>query len=139
MMIGLPCSGKTTLARQIAGENNALLLSTDAWHLRLYGNDLGQECHMANHRKIESLLWEVAERVLALGCDVILDFGFWMRQQRDLYKSKAEAVGAECVYHYLNVPMEELRRRIRERNINPPEGSFPIPLEMMDMYISFIL
>ncbi|MBV9304506.1 MAG: AAA family ATPase, partial [Acidobacteriaceae bacterium] len=27
LMIGLPCSGKTTYARQLAGETNALLLT----------------------------------------------------------------------------------------------------------------
>ena len=136
LMIGLPCSGKTTLARRIAAETGAFLFSTDAWHLRLYGDDLGQDGHMVNHRKIEALLWEVAAHALSAGCDVILDFGFWTREQRDLYRRRAEALGAVCVPHYLNVPMEELRRRIRERNADPPEDAFVIPLEMMDLYIS---
>jgi len=57
LMCGLPCSGKTTLARQIADDSNAFLLTTDAWHLRLFGDDLGQECHMVNLRKIKALLW----------------------------------------------------------------------------------
>ncbi|MCL2545225.1 MAG: ATP-binding protein [Clostridia bacterium] len=136
LMSGLPCSGKTTLAHKLAHETNALVLSTDAWHLKLFGNDLGQECHMPNHRKVEALLWEVAERVLALGCNVILDFGFWRREDRDAYRQKAEALGVPCRLHYMDVPHAELRRRIQERNVNPPEGVFPIPVEMMELYLS---
>ena len=136
MMSGLPCSGKTTLAHQLAAETNALVLSTDAWHLQLFGNDLGQECHMPNHRKVEALLWEVAERVLALGCNVILDFGFWRREDRDAYRQKAEALGVPCALHYMDVPHAELCRRLLERNANPPEGVFSIPVEMMELYLS---
>ena len=135
-MSGLPCSGKTTLARKLADQENALLLTTDAWHLRLYGDDLGRECHMPNHWKVEALLWEVAERVLALGCNVILDFGFWRREDRDAYRRKAEALGVRCKLHYMDVPHDELRRRLRERNANPPDGVFAIPVEMMELYLS---
>ncbi|MCL2812386.1 MAG: ATP-binding protein [Clostridia bacterium] len=136
MMSGLPCSGKTTLAHQLAAETNALVLTTDAWHLRLFGNDLGQECHMPNHRKVEALLWEVAERVLALGNNVVLDFGFWHREDRDNYRQKAQALGVPYKLHYMDVPHAELRRRLLERNANPPEGVFLIPVEMMELYLS---
>ena len=136
LMSGLPCSGKTTLARRLADEENALVLTTDAWHLKLFGNDLGQACHMPNHRKVEALLWEVAERVLALGCNVILDFGFWRREDRDAYRRKAEALGVRCRLQYVDAPREELRRRLLERNANPPEGVFDIPVEMMELYLS---
>jgi predicted kinase len=43
LMIGLPCSGKKTYARQLAGETNALLLTLDVWHLKLFGHDVGHE------------------------------------------------------------------------------------------------
>ena len=136
LMSGLPCSGKTTLAHRLADEENALVLTTDAWHLKLFGNDLGRACHMPNHRKVEALLWEVAEGVLALGCNVILDFGFWRREDRDAYRRKAEALGVQCKLRYVDAPHEELRRRLLERNANPPEGVFAIPVEMMELYLS---
>jgi Predicted kinase len=33
LMVGLPCSGKTTLARQLEHKYSALRLTTDEWHI----------------------------------------------------------------------------------------------------------
>lgn len=41
LTVGLPCSGKTTFARQLAQEINALLLTQDVWHVKLFGNEIG--------------------------------------------------------------------------------------------------
>ena len=100
LMVGLPCSGKTTLARQLEAEHSALRLTTDEWHIRLFGHDYDEGMsssdeaeHDARHDSVESLMWDVASRVLTLGVDVILDFGCWVRSQRDEYRAKAEALG----------------------------------------------
>ncbi len=78
-MVGLPCSGKTTLARQLEIERSALRLTPDEWQLALFGQDAQAPEHDARHGQIEALLWQVASRALALGTNVILDFGFWAR------------------------------------------------------------
>jgi hypothetical protein len=75
LMIGLPCSGKTTYARQLAGETNALLLTLDVWHLKLFGDDSGQEHHDERHERVEKIMWDVAKHVLQMGGNVILDYG----------------------------------------------------------------
>src|SRR6266436_4761003 len=72
LMIGLPCSGKTTYARQLARETNALLLTLDVWHLKLFGDYVGQEHHDERHVRIEKIMWDVAKHVLELGGDLIL-------------------------------------------------------------------
>jgi hypothetical protein len=73
LMFGLPCSGKTTLAHQRERERAALRLTPDEWHLRLFGQDVEEPEHDARHNLIETLLWDVAARALALGTNVILD------------------------------------------------------------------
>lgn len=75
LMVGLPCSGKTTLAKNLEKEFRALRLTPDEWHLRLYGDDLSEEGHDKRHDTIEDLMWEVAASVLGAGVPVILDFG----------------------------------------------------------------
>ena len=66
LMVGLPCSGKTTLARTLEQEHSALRLTPDEWQLRLFGQDAADPQHDARHSLIEALQWEVAERALAL-------------------------------------------------------------------------
>src|SRR5690242_19062107 len=36
LIVGLPCSGKTTLARQLERQYSALRLTPDEWHIRLF-------------------------------------------------------------------------------------------------------
>ena len=83
-------------------------------------------------------MWDVAKRVLELGCDVILDFGCWARSERDDFRRRAQQVGAQFQIHYMEASREELMRRLRERNRRAPEGVFVIPeadmLRYMDIF-----
>ena len=136
VMVGLPCSGKTTYARQLAREVNALLLTLDVWHLTLFGDDVGHAKHDERHARIEQLMWDVAKHVLALGGDVVLDFGCWARVERAEYRRRAKEVGASFQLHYMDVPYAELYRRLAIRNRTPTEGVFVIPETEMDRYIA---
>jgi predicted kinase len=134
-MVGLPCSGKTTRAKELERELGALRLTGDHWHLRLFGDDLGEDydTHNKRHQAIESIIWGVAARALELGVDVIHDFGCWAREERDAYKAKARALGADCVVHYMDTPQDELFRRLAARN-GSDETAFHIPVETMREY-----
>ncbi len=119
LMVGLPCSGKTTYARQLAREVNALLLTVDVWHLTLFGDDVGHESHDERHERLEKIMWDIAKHVLGMGGDVILDFGFWARVERDDFRNRAEGLGANLNVHYMDVPYSELYRRLAIRNRTP--------------------
>ncbi|MCL2531531.1 MAG: ATP-binding protein [Oscillospiraceae bacterium] len=136
LMVGLPCSGKTTYARQLAQETNALLLTRDTWHLKLFGDDVGDEQHHERHNLLEALLWDIAEHVLKIGGDVILDFGCWKRAERDAYKARANELGVNFKLHYMDVPVAELHRRLELRNRNPDNDTFFIPTTELDKVIA---
>jgi hypothetical protein len=139
LMIGLPCSGKTTYARQLAAETNALLLTLDVWHLKLFGDDSGEEHrdeHNERHERVEKIMWDVAKHVLEMGGDVILDYGCWARVERDDYRNRAKELGADFKLHYRDVLYSELYRRLEERNRNRPEDVFEISKAEMDRYIT---
>ena len=136
LMVGLPCAGKTTRALTLEREHSAIRLTLDEWHLRLFGQDAEDPQHDARHRVIESLLWGVASRALALGTNVILDFGFWAREEREDYRSRAKQLGASSEVHFLDVPHDELLRRLAQRNTQPSQFSFRIPEEMMKPWIA---
>jgi predicted kinase len=136
-MVGLPCSGKSTLARQLERELPALRLTTDEWHIRLFGQDANDPEHDTRHLAIEDMLWGIARRGLELGLNVILDFGFWARVEREDYRSRAKQLGARSEIHYLDVPEGELLRRLEERNSQPAGHSFIISPEAMRPWMAF--
>ena len=137
LMVGLPCSGKTTLAQKLEHELPALRLTPDEWQIRLFGQDAEEPEHDARHSLIEALLWNIASRALELGTNAILDFGFWAREEREDYRSRAKHLGATSEVHYLDVSEDELLRRLEERNSRPPQESFLISEEAMKPWIAF--
>ena len=127
LVCGLPCAGKTTLARQLEQEYSALRLTPDEWHTRLFGQDVEEDEHDARHNLIESMLWDIAARVLTLGANVILDFGFWAQSEREDYRSRAAGLGASSEIHFLDVPKGVLHERLATRNAQLNQGAAFIP------------
>lgn len=125
------------LARKLERELPALRLTPDEWHIRLFGQDAEEPEHNARHSQIEAMLWNIASRVLELGTNVILDFGFWAREEREDYRSRAKQLGASSEVHYLDVSEDELLRRLEERNSRPAQESFLISEKAMKPWIAF--
>ena len=136
-MVGLPCSGKTTLAQKLESEKAALRLTPDEWQVRLFGQDAEEPEHDARHTLIEIMLWNIASRALVLGTNVILDFGFWAREEREDFRLRAKQLGASSEVHFLDVTEDELMRRLEVRNSQLSQTSFYIPEEMMKSWIAF--
>ena len=134
-MVGLPCSGKSTRARALGEEFNALVLTPDLWQLKLFGDDVGDPAHDARHTAVEEIMWDVAERVLAMGGDVVLDFGFWSREERDDFRARARRLGVGFRLHFMDVPVPELFARMEARNRVRDGRTYFIPREEMEKYI----
>ena len=116
LMVGLPGVGKTTLALQLARELPALRLSADDLQLALFGDDMAHPDHNARHDAIEAALWPIAVQALQAGADVILDFGFWSRTERDDLRARAAALGHASRLHLPDDPgPAERLARIRRR------------------------
>ncbi len=77
LIVGRPGAGKTTRAKELAAEHGALRLSPDAWMIPLFGeSDAGGKRDV-----LEGLLISLALEAVKLGTSVILDFGFWGRDE----------------------------------------------------------
>ncbi|MBV9929225.1 MAG: ATP-binding protein [Acidobacteria bacterium] len=134
LMCGLPGSGKTTLARRLERERDALRLTPDEWIARLFGQSLTPPALDWCRDPVESVQWDLAERALRLGVNVILDFGFWSRAEREEFRARAAALGAGSELHFLDVPRGELSARLAARNAEPPPGTFNVSETQLDAW-----
>ena len=119
LMVGLPGAGKTTRAKELERETGAIRFTPDEWHLFLFGDDFHDSrehaLHDQRHDRVEELMWGLGKRLLAQGVSVILDYGFWAREQREEKRREAQALGAEFAICYVHAPLEELWRRLEAR------------------------
>ncbi len=120
-MIGLPGAGKTTRARELEA-SGAVRLSPDDWMLPLFGDmDAARERDV-----VEGQLITLASRLLVLGISVVLDFGFWSREERGAMRALGGALGCNVELVYLPIDDEEQRRRLLGRSdaTAPPAFTF---------------
>jgi predicted kinase len=121
IVCGLPGSGKTTHAKQVEQTLPAIRFCPDEW-MEALGIGLwdGQV-----RERIENLQWKLAQEILALGHNVVIEWGTWGRSERDALRCGARARGAAVELHFIDAPVEVLFDRIRRRNRESP----PITLE----------
>lgn len=110
LMVGVPGTGKTTLARRLEAEG-ALRLTKDEWVKALYGAANPEQASDV----IEGRLLEIGLRAVELGVDVVVDFGLWSREERAALRQAAADRGARAVVHHLAVDPAEQRRRLDRR------------------------
>jgi predicted kinase len=112
LICGLPASGKSTLARQLAPKIPAIRLNKDDWVTQL-GADVWDDAFRA---RLEAQLWALTLELLAQSQSVILEWGHWARVERDEKRLGARALGAGVELHYLDAPLDELIQRAERRN-----------------------
>jgi predicted kinase len=134
LLCGLPASGKSTLARELARTMPAVRLNKDDWVTRL-GHDVWDD---AFRIRIEAQLWDLARDLLAQGTSVILEWGHWARAERDAKRLGARALGAEVELHYLELGFEELMTRIERRQARGDWTAKPITRRDMEQWATML-
>jgi predicted kinase len=110
--------GKTSFAKQLERSLPAIRFSHDEWMVLFYGTDPPAHLFEGHSRAVTEqidLLWA---RCLELGVDVVLDLGFWSREERDQARARARAQGADALLYRVNCPEHVARARLRARNEN---------------------
>ncbi|MGA7670596.1 MAG: ATP-binding protein [Nitrolancea sp.] len=135
LICGFIGSGKTTFAKKLEEKTGAVRITKDQWSIRLIGNDPSIDGYAAWDRKIIGLSRDVAFYLTEKGIDVIIDEGFWAKEERDELKRKIAAVGAKAVIYYVNTPIETIRDRVVKRNSRLTVDSFKISRELLDQHL----
>ena len=133
LIVGLPGAGKTTFARRLEVERDGIRFTPDEWMEPLFGvgEDGGRRWVLESQ-----LFWGVAGRALSLGVNVILDYGCWSETERDLFRTRANHLGALAEIVVLDPPLEVLWERLAARNAALPAGTFHISREELHEYNS---
>jgi predicted kinase len=113
IVCGLPGSGKTTAAIELAERRGGIRLSPDEWMDALGANLWDSELRA----RVEALQWSLGQDLLRVGATVIVEWGTWARDERDALRTQARELGASVELLHLDVPADELWRRIQERNV----------------------
>lgn len=112
---GRICSGKTTYARKLLRQSRAVLLSCDEITLALFGGDAGEK-HDEYVERIQDHLLRKSLELLENGIDVVLDRGFWMKEERDETRKFYVDHGASCEFHGIEIPDDLWQERLQKRN-----------------------
>jgi predicted kinase len=99
-----------------------LRLEADDWTLRIVGPAFDD----AKHEIVKSIQLEIALRTVQLGIHVVLEGGMWFRAERDAIRTMAAKAGCRIQLHFLDVPLQELQRRLAARNATKSVGTYRI-------------
>ena len=115
MMCGKLCSGKTTYAKNLRKAGKAVILSVDEIMLALFDQHAGEK-HDDYVARIKGYLYQKSLEIIDSGIDVILDFGFWTKEERVCARSFYGSNGVVNEFHFIDIEDSEWRRRIEKRN-----------------------
>ena len=134
LLCGLPGSGKTTLARQLAAELTAVRMCPDEWMAAL-GVDLWDQAARA---RVDALQWTHTLELVRHGLTVVIEWGVWSRAERDVARAEGRRAGAAVELRFLDVPLEELWRRLDARNARVGAGEVVIDRASLESWWEMI-
>ena len=115
LVCGKICCGKSTYAERLRIENKAVLLSVDEIMLALFGLYAGDK-HDEYVDKTKKHLLDKSVEIIETGISVILDWGFWKKDERTYVKEFYSAKNIEHEFHYIDISDEVWRARLNKRN-----------------------
>lgn len=111
LVCGLPGAGKTTRARQIVEAARAVHLSPDDWVIGLGISLVDYEFRF----KLQDCMLVHAGNILRCGASVVIEFGSWSREEREIIRQVAVRENVTTELHFVDAPLDELVRRVRAR------------------------
>ena len=113
-------AGKSTLAAQLASQPHTLLISEDAWLAALYP---GEILDVADYGRCANALGSHVAALVQAGLSVVVDFPANTRRSREWLREVAQAAGCGHQLHFLDLPDEVCKARLRARNAS---GTHPL-------------
>ena len=111
ILCGKICSGKSTYSQKLRKDKKAVILSVDDITLTLLGQNGGNTLDVYVE-KLEQYFFQKSVEIVETGINVILDWGFWTKSERDFAKEFYGSRGIEYEFYYISISDEEWYRRL---------------------------
>ena len=117
LLCGKIAAGKSTLAKRLAARPATVLISEDHWTSNLFPEELKTvEDYSRYSSRLRNAMGPHVVALLKAGMSVVLDFPANTLASRRWMRGIVEDADAAHELHFLDVPDEICKRRLRERN-----------------------
>lgn len=115
LICGKICSGKTYYCNNLIKENNAIILSSDELISDLFHPN-ENDYHDMIVKRVHNFLTKKAIEIIKAGTNVILDWGFWTKQNREEVTKLFASENIYVEWYFIDVSDEHWKRNINLRN-----------------------
>jgi beta-phosphoglucomutase-like phosphatase (HAD superfamily)/predicted kinase len=137
LLCGLPGSGKSTWSEKFVKENpNTVWYKLDKEFFEKHGRDYDGTKFLEFEEKLKGEIIEKMKLDILNSKDVILDFGFWKKVDRDKYKQLIESLNAIPKLLYFKNDNKVLMERLLERNKLKHEYEHVISEELFNIFLT---
>lgn len=121
MLLGIPGSGKSYFASQLAETTGALWLNSDKTRFEIYGAGWSERITDPKMRydDVFSRMNKLMLETLQGGRDVLYDANNHKREFRDTFRNQAQSIGAQAILLYVKTPWNISDERATNRTNSP--------------------
>lgn len=138
LVVGPVGAGKSTFARELCNEHDAVRLTLDDWMAELFSPDRPEvgvmQWYVERTDRCIEQIWKVTESILRVDRDVVLEIGLIQRHAREAIYWRVDSQGLDMIIYVLDAPREVRRERILRRNEDRGETfSMVVPLPVFEL------
>ena len=123
-LCGKMAAGKSTLARELAARENAMLFEQDHWVETLFPHMIvNVATYLEYSGRINKLIAPIVVDVLKRGTPVVMDFPGNTVNQRAWFRSIIDQAGAEHELHFVDTPDDVCKAQLKARSAHLPPGT----------------
>ena len=123
-LCGKMAAGKSTLAKELAERQNAVLLAQDEFVARLFPGEIVDIASFVKYStRLKDALAPHICSLLSRGVSVVLDFPGNTRNQRAWFRHLFERADAEHELHFIDASDDLCKRQLKQRSQGLPPGT----------------
>ncbi len=139
IMCGLPGTGKSSYARKLATDKDAVLFSLDEWMTDLLGDSYKNTEFERFVLPCQKMIWRASLPLLDREIEFVYDFAIYSKKGRKELFDKIRGYGAEAIIYYFNIPHETCKERLRRRGVSKTVHEAVVTPEQFDKLVTYFV